>query len=172
MSGLNPTSSVLLFGSTLQGDHCGVDIATEAHTQMLQTHGLLGSEVQLAANSLGVWEAEVSRLGPLTIFFCISVEDTAAAKAYARAQRACAEKKLLGSPEKDRCGADGGKDIGAYLNSFCTIGAPIEKALGLGYNLFLQLSQLTGTMCGLHGAWVSMLIYRRPLMAIFSHALR
>ena len=42
------------FGSTLQGDHCGVDIATEAHTQMLQTHGLLGSEVQLAANSLGV----------------------------------------------------------------------------------------------------------------------
>lgn len=40
----------------------------------------------------------------------------------------------------------------------------------------LQVAQLTATICGVHscimGAWVSMMIYRRPLAAIFSHAFK
>ena len=60
------------------------------------------------------------------------------------------------SPEKDKCGADDGKAIGATIS--------------------LQLARLSATTCGFYscvmGAWVSMIIYRRPLMSIFNHAFR
>eukprot|EP00435_Cladocopium_sp_Y103_P040712 s1882_g11.t1 len=124
----------------------------------------------------------------LMIFFSVSVEETsnnpedaAAVHAYHTAQRAYEEAGLLGSPEKDKCGAEEGKTIGAFLNSaqratsrgLCTVSAPPEKRLALS-TISLQVAQLGATTCGLHscimGAWVSMIIYRRPMMSLFQHA--
>ena len=63
----------------------------------------------------------------------------------------------------------------ALSRGLCTVWAPIEKRLALS-TISLQVAQLTATTCGLHscimGAWLSMMIYRRPLMAIFSHAFK
>eukprot|EP00435_Cladocopium_sp_Y103_P061685 s1586_g23.t1 len=177
------------FNSVLQGDHCGVDIATEAHTQLLQSYGLLSSAIQLTADKPWRHESQVQGL-VIDDFFAVSVEDrsvredqTEASKAYTTAQQAYNDVQLSGSPEKDVCGADEGKAIGAYLNSsaralsrgICTVGAPIGKRLSLA-TISLQLAQLSHTTCGLHscvvGAWVSMMIYRRPLMSIFNHSFR
>ena len=47
----NPDEVWLSFCSILQGDHAGVELATEAHTQLLQDHGLLDSRCRLTASS-------------------------------------------------------------------------------------------------------------------------
>ena len=125
-------------------------------------------------------------------FFSISVEPqhapledstAAAAAAYRTAQRAYTFAGLQGSPEKDKCGVDEAKTIGAYVNSshralsrgLCTVGAPVEKRLSLS-SLSLELAQLPLTTYGLHscvmGAWVSMMVYKRPMMSIFAEAFK
>ena len=57
-------------------------------------------------------------------FFSVSVEpqdmpadQAAAVKSYHLAQQAYEAAGLQGSPDKDKCGVDEGKTIGAYLNS-------------------------------------------------------
>jgi len=177
------------FNSILQGDHCGVDIATEAHTQLLQDFGLLSQDIQLVA-SRPCRHPSIAQGLVIDDFFCISVEDqgtpapqTSAFRAYQQAQQAYSFAGLLGSPEKDLCAVSEGKAIGAYVNAsdralsrgLCTVGAPVEKRLSLSI-LSLQLAQLPLTTFGMHscvmGAWVSMMIYRRPLMSVFDHAFR
>ena len=99
------------------------------------------------------------------------------------AQVAYAEAGLLGSPDKDKCAVEEGQVIGAFLNSsqrarsrgLCTVGAPVDKRLSLAC-LSLQLAQLPFSTYGLHscimGAWVSMMVYRRPMMSIFDAAFK
>eukprot|EP00435_Cladocopium_sp_Y103_P071384 s62_g37.t1 len=175
------------FNSILQGDHCGVDIATEAHTQLLRSVGLLQPGIQLTANQPCRHPSRVEGL-VIDDFFSVSVEETsnnpedaAAVHAYHTAQKAYERAGLLGSPEKDKCGAEEGKTIGAFLNSaqratsrgLCTVSAPPEKRLALS-TISVQVAQLGATTCGLHscimGAWVSMIIYRRPMMSLFQQA--
>lgn len=187
--GADDETVFVAFNSVLQGDHCGVDLATEAHTNLLQSQGLLAPDVQLTADKPWRHPSHVEGL-VIDDFFSISVEENGqekghakSEKAYACAQQAYKRAGLLGSPEKDKCGADEGKAIGAYLNSshralsrgICTIGAPAEKRLALS-TLSLHLAQLPATTCGLHscvvGAWVSMLIYRRPMMSLLNSAFR
>ena len=54
-----------------------------------------------------------------------------------------------------------------------TLGVPLKKKLALSF-VTLQLCALGYTTDALHlclvGAWVSMLMYRRPLMSILRHA--
>ena len=177
------------FNSVLQGDHCGVDIATEAHTQLLQEYGLLSKDVQLVANGPCRHHSVMQGL-VIDDFFCVSVDEkgldprqSKSYQAYTKAQQAYVHAGLQGSPEKDLCAVSEGKAIGAQLNSsqralsrgLCTVGAPIGKRLNLSLSfLSLQLAQLRLTTFGLHscimGAWVSMMIYRRPFMSIFDHA--
>ena len=121
-------------------------------------------------------------------FFCVSVEPSnldpshsVAHKAYEAAQTAYREHGLLGSPHKDIIAQDTGKTIGAFVNSgeearkrgLVTVGAPPEKRVALSF-LTLFLCQLTHTSDSLHlcllGAWISILAYRRPLMAILQKA--
>ena len=177
------------FNSVLQGDHCGVDLATEAHTQLLQDFGLLRPGVQLTANKPCRHSTQFEGL-VIDDFFSVSVEpqcmpadQAAAVRSYHLAQQAYEAAGLQGSPDKDKCGVDEGRTIGAYLNSahralsrgVCTVGAPVEKRLSLAA-LSLQLAQLPLTTYGLHscvmGAWVSMMIYRHPMMSLFDAAFR
>ena len=175
------------FSSVLQGDHGGVEIATDAHSQLLQSFGLLKEDVHLVANK-PCFDSETVEGLVIDDFFCVSVDDktvprqqTRSYKAYQKAQEAYAAYDLLGSPEKDIIAEGEGKTIGAYINgsasasSFgvCTVGAPAAKRLALSA-LTLHSCALPYTTASLHrcivGAWVSMLLYRRPMMNLLNHS--
>ena len=152
------------FQSILQGDHGGVEIATDAHSRLLKSYGLLSEGVQLVANRPCV---SATRCEGLVIddFFSISIDDhdipspsSQSYKSYQTAQQAYEDYKLLGSPEKDVRAAHEGKVIGAYINNggpeavkngVCTIGAPAGKRLSLSF-LTLQVRSLAYTTTSLH----------------------
>ena len=177
------------FGSVLQGDHTGVEVATDSHGSLLETYGLLHPDCRLVANrplrsSTGCQGLVIDD------FFCLAIEkagtkahDSAAMKAYQLAQTAYTKAGLLGSPQKDVTSSPSGKIIGAFVNAepqtlargLCTVGAPPEKRVGLSHLTF-EISKLSHTSDCLHlcllGAWTSILCYRRPLMALLNHSYR
>lgn len=177
------------FRSVLQGDHIGVDLATDSHTSLLQGFGLLGDGCRLTANRPCRNSSTMQGL-VIDDFFCVSFDPkstpdskTEAAQAYTRCQQAYRHAKLEGSPHKDILAAKEGKVIGAYINGsdratqrgLCTVGPPPQKKLALA-QLTLELCRLGYTTVGLHscvvGAWVSMLVYRRPMMGLLNKAFR
>ena len=177
------------FRSILQGDHAGVEIATAAHSQLLKDYGLLHQDSQLKASSpcfsCGFAEGLV-----IDDYFAVSIDDrgveaseSGAFRAYQKAQLADGKNKLLGSPEKDVIAEKEGKAIGAYVNGsdratsrgVCPVSAPPEKKLALSF-LTLHLCCLPYTTVSLHrcivGAWVSILLFRRPMMSLLNEAFR
>ena len=102
---------------------------------------------------------------------------------FVESQRAYQSAGLLGSPAKDVDAETSGKLIGAFVNAspstldrgICTVGAPPEKRIALSHLTF-EICKLSHTTDCLHlcvlGAWVSILCYRRPLMALLNHSFR
>ena len=173
----------IAFNSVLQGDRIGVEVATDGHANLLRSYGLLGDGDRLSADTPLRSSKQLEGLC-IDDYFCVSVEPSdadpktsGAYKAYHKAQQAYRDKGLLGSPHKDIIAQESGKTIGAFVNSsqdarkrgLCTVGAPPEKRVALSF-LTLMLCQLAYTTDSLHlcllGAWVSILAYRRPIMAI------
>ena len=173
------------FGSVLQGDHLGVEVATAAHSSLLQSYGLLGKDVSLQANRCLRSPHQCHGL-VIDDFFCVSIEDKSvaredslSAKAYRAAQKAYSDNNLLGSPQKDLEAVSCGKTIGATINggelatrrNLVTLGAPPCKRISLSV-VTLQVAQLSHTTDALHlcllGAWVSILGYRRPLLSLLA----
>ena len=168
------------FNSVLQGDHSGVEIATESHANLLRSHGLLQPNERVVASSPLRSFSEAQGL-VIDDFFALSIqgrsvpaEQTLSSIAYHKAQHAYREHGLEGSPEKDLV-------IGAYVNGghratsrgLVTVGSPVEKRLGLSI-LSLMISQLQYTSDALHlcllGGWTSILGFRRPLMSVLQEA--
>ena len=177
----------IAFQSILQGDHCGVDIATDAHTALLQRHGMLQPDSMLVATS-PLRHPSLCQGLVIDDFFAISVEDcdvpndeSKAFKLYAESQRAYDKHQLMGSPHKDILGEDVGKVIGAWVNTspearsrgLATVSAPPQKRLGLSHVL-LEVAKLPATSDALHlcliGGWVSVMGYRRPMYSLFDKA--
>ena len=176
------------FSSILQGDHCGVDIATAAHTSLLQQHGLLRSSSNMVANKPLVSEHLAEGL-VIDDYFSVAITPheqtgvTCSKRNYDVANQAYQKYGLLGSPHKDLVDVEEGRVIGAYLNGsdraaqhgMVTVAAPIAKRLGLAY-LSVLLAQLPYTSDALHlclvGGWVSCLTYRRPLMSVLSRCFK
>ena len=176
------------FNSILQGDHAGVEIATESHSNLLASHGLLRKDCRLVASSPLQSFDEAQGL-VINDFFAVSIqdrsvlaEDTRSAIAYRKAQVAYSAYGLQGSPEKDIVSKNEGKVIGAFINGahratsrgMVLVGAPVEKRLGLSVLSLLscQLSPFTSDsfhLC-LLGGWASILGYRRPLMSVLQSA--
>lgn len=171
------------FCSVLQGDHGGVEICTDAHVSLLQSHGLLDVDSRLVSSKPLLGSSVADGL-VIDDYFCISRENATTPNeesvAYARyeaSQAAYREHGLLGSPQKDVLAENEGKAIGAYINSserarsrgFITVASPPEKRLSLSF-LTLQACALSHTTDSLHlcivGGWVSALNYRRPLMSL------
>ena len=175
------------FRSILQGDHGGVEIATDAHSALLASYGLLGHESRMTAarplRSRCLAEGLV-----IDDYFAVSIADRSerkkvslAEKCYETAQKAYGFHKLLGSPQKDIVGATSGKAIGAFINGdpsileqgLATVSAPPEKKLAMSH-ITLLLCQQKFTTDSLHlcllGGWVSILGYRRPCMSILEDA--
>eukprot|EP00438_Fugacium_kawagutii_P022811 Skav208203 [mRNA] locus=scaffold2026:167899:172464:+ [translate_table: standard] len=172
------------FAAFFQGDHLGVEFATEAHGALLQEYGLL----QRGARFLGTMAiAEDRCVSGLVIddFFSLSceplgLEDIECAQSVQqlrKAKEAYRCEKLQGSDDKDVVAASKFKVVGAEVISdrstvergACVVGAPFEKRLGLGY-CSAVLAALGWTSDALHaslvGSWVSVLTFRRQAMAL------
>ena len=177
------------FKSILQGDHCGVDIATDAHTSVLQERGLLHPDSSLIATRPLVSQNLCQGL-VIDDFFAISVErdgtlpqESEAYRKYRVSQEVYQRHKLAGSPQKDILGEASGKVIGAWIDSrpstrargLCTVSAPPSKRLGLSH-VSLSVASLSHTSDALHlclvGGWISAMGYRRPTYSLFDSAFR
>ena len=178
-----PEEVFACFNSIIQGDHLGVEIATQSHRNMLRGRGLLCEKEELTSN---LPFGGRSCLQGLIIddFFSVSIEDDTdskqvplAEKRLRVAQQAYKEEGLLGSEEKNVISEECSKVAGAELDGsaftrklgLCTLAAPASKRLGLSF-LSLQLASLRATTDSLHacllGGWTSCLMYRRALMSI------
>ena len=177
------------FKAILQGDHCGVDIATDSHTAVLQEHGLLHPDSSLIATRPLLSQNLCQGL-VIDDFFAISVErdgtlpqESEAYRKYRVSQEVYQRHKLAGSPQKDILGEASGKVIGAWIDSrpttrargFGTVSAPPSKRLGLSH-VSLSAAALSHTSDALHlclvGGWISAMGYRRPTYSLFDSAFR
>ena len=177
------------FKSILQGDHCGVDIATDAHMSLLQTFGLLQPESTVTAER-PLRSKRLCQGLVIDDYFCVSTErrtddpkHSRAHQCFQASQEAYSFASLGGSPHKDIPFATSGKVIGAQVNSspdaltrgLVTIGSPAEKRLGIAYICF-QVAKLSHTTDCLHlcliGGLVSILGFRRPLLSILQESFR
>ena len=166
-----------------------MEVATAAHTGLLQSYGLLDDGRRLQANRPLRSSTECQGL-VIDDFFALSVEDrgtppemSGAFRAYSLAQKAYSDASLLGSPSKDVAAETSGKLIGAFVNGkpetlqrgLCPLGAPPEKRYALSHLTF-ELCKLSHTTDSLHlcllGAWTSILCYRRPLLSLLNHSFR
>ena len=176
------------FSSVLQGDHAGVEIATQGHTALLQEGGLLGPESRMTASRPLRSQVQAEGL-VIDDYFAVSFEQlgshdkSISERCYDRAQEIYSREGLLGSPHKDLISVDEGRVIGAYVNGsqravsrgVVTVAAPAKKRLALSI-LTLEVARLPYTSDSLHlclvGGWVSLLGFRRPMMAIMQDCFR
>ena len=175
------------FGALFQGDHLGVEFACCAHEAMLEEGGCHPSDNRLCANSSILHNSPVSGL-VIDDYFVLSAEGLAGASgdkylkpnrasmALQRAKDTYKKQKVLGSDDKEISDSLHFKVIGAEINSIeglarkglVSLGAPSEKRFGL-----MMMSAVAAgfpyTTDSLHsslvGSWISVLLYRRPLMA-------
>ncbi len=174
------------FGSLFQGDHLGVEIACDAHCGMLQQHGLLPDQSRLLAGRGVVDDTCVQGLY-IDDFFAVSKEDVRSvgqpghtplsSKVFHQAKAIYKEEAVLGSDDKDVCGALRFKLAGAEVDSslenvkrgVITCGLPVDKRLSLATVASISAS-LKFTSDSLHsslvGSLVSMLMFRRPSMSL------
>ena len=186
----------LVFGSwasLFQGDHLGVEFATQAHERLLESHGLLDADHRLLSkrpvHHAGPWEALV-----IDDFFSISTASlsdipadtgpsdsllqTESARKVLQAKTAYASHDLKGSDHKDVLGSLTFKVAGASVDSSLAtvrdghvlVSAPVEKRLALAF-VSLQAARLPSISrdlaSGLAGSWVSTVLFRRCLMSCF-----
>ena len=171
------------FRSLYQGDHAGVEFATEAHSSLLRCHHLLDSSRQLLAKSAisreGPWEGLI-----IDDYFSLSVEEkevdpaeSKAADLVARAREAYDSAGVLGSPHKDVNGAFLFQAAGAQVDATdgpvqdgkVFVSAPTSKLLALAY-ISLKAASLPVITeefaSNLAGSWISALMFRRCLFSV------
>ena len=172
------------FGALFQGDHIGVEVATDSHQHLLKSRGLLLECSRLSGGKALAHDLCVDGLC-IDDYFAISREDAMItdgkeSRSYASlmaAKDAYREQCLLGSDDKDVIAQDRFKVIGAEVISdvasvsrgTVVVGAPFEKRLGLAA-LSAEIASKGFTSDALHatlvGSWISVLTFRRPAMAI------
>ena len=179
----------LSFRSILQGDHTGVEVATQAHMNLLSEFGALQEHSTMKANRPLQSECVAEGL-VIDDYFCVAVDgaDADPSKSLAFERYKCAQAaydahNLLGSPQKDLLCAEEGKVIGAYLNGsarardlgLVTLSSPSQKRIALSY-LTLLSCQMRHTSDSLHlcliAGWVSVMGFRRPVMSVLQDSFR
>ena len=176
------------FASVLQGDHGGVEYACDSHCNYLQSRGLLQPGSRVVADEPFLGDRLLEGL-VIDDYFAVAVTsrttevESADMACFKVAREAYEDQKLLGSPDKDVISQRKAKVVGAQIDSseralsrgLCTIGSPPEKRYSLSW-ITLLLCQLSMTTDVLHvclvGAWVSVLMFRRPLMSVLNKAFR
>eukprot|EP00438_Fugacium_kawagutii_P018831 Skav221701 [mRNA] locus=scaffold1494:459337:464550:+ [translate_table: standard] len=174
------------FRSLLQGDHLGVEYATQGHEELLSRAGLLQDACRLRGHHPlprhGEWEGLV-----IDDYFALSVAKTSVAahesKSVAKikhASKAYEDEKVLGSPEKDIFGSRHFKVVGAEIDSSpralslgrVLVGAPLQKRLAMVL-LSMRVARLpvisSSLATRLTGNWTSIFMFRRCLACLFTH---
>ena len=170
------------FRSLYQGDHAGVEFATEAHSGLLQAAGLLSHPGRLLAKT------PVSRQGPwqaliIDDYFSLSAEDpstplaeSAATHCVLTAKHAYSASGVAGSDHKDVLGTRITLAAGAQVDSSeittawgnTLVSSPTGKLLALSI-ISLRAAALPAITeelaAGLAGSWISALMFRRSLFA-------
>eukprot|EP00438_Fugacium_kawagutii_P030498 Skav212494 [mRNA] locus=scaffold2060:20226:24812:- [translate_table: standard] len=186
---IKPSPLYIAFSSVLQGDHGGVEYACDAHVNFLKEHGLLQDTSRVTSDKpfLG---SEIMEGLCIDDYFAVSkvnrqdlTGDPPDVQCFRKAQEAYQKEKILGSSNKDVVGQRVAKVVGAQIDSseealshgLCTIGSPPSKRYSLSW-ITLMVCQLACTTDVLHvcllGAWVSVLMYRRPLMSLLNKSFR
>ena len=163
-----------------------VEVATQAHIQLLRDHNRLAPSEHLQAKTLlsesGPWEGliiddffSVSREKLPADATCWDALDSLSTRAVLCAKGVYKKFGLKGSDHKDVLGSVSFKAAGAFVDSsfptvadgLCLVSAPAEKRLSLAY-ISLQAAQLPAITpefsSALAGCWVT-LLYRRCLMS-------
>lgn len=173
------------FKSLLQGDHGGVEYATEGHQCLLRRVGLLeeGSWVRghhpLPCSDH--WEGLV-----IDDYFALSVskpsvppECSKSVEKVNRASEAYRCEGVLGSPEEDILGSRHFKVIGAEIDASpkalslgkVLVAAPLQKRIAMSL-LTLRVANLpcisSGLASRLAGNWTSIFMFRRCLACVLS----
>ena len=178
---------VACFGALYQGDHLGVEYATDAHANLMRSWGLLDDERRLQGSRPILYDDVCAGLIIDDMFFVSSetaqnlscLNESLAVRQLGVAKRAYDEEGLLGSDDKDVlgdvvfkvCGAEVDSSWKSVKNGFVVVGAPKEKRLVLGA-LSSAAACLRFTSDALHscliGSWVSALLMRRQAMAFLN----
>ena len=161
------------FASIPQGDHLGVEFATDAHRTFLEDHGLFCQREELRADS--IFRGREVLQGLVTDdFFTVSVEtaekrdpentpattQSRALQRFQLAKQAYQKADLKGSDDKDLVDPTRAKLIGGQIDSslstrrlgLTTLAAPAKKRLALAY-LSVEVSQLPYTADALYVFW-------------------
>ena len=181
-------SCMLAFKSIFQGDHTGVEIATSAHEGLLKSVGLLDEYSRMVSNR-PFWGDSMCQGLVIDDYFAISrvprgvLVSSPAEECLKRSKDIYRRYELIGSDDKDVCGARKAKVIGACINAeepcqargHILVSSPAEKRYALSW-LTLQVCQLSLTSDALHlcllGGWTSILLFRRPMMSILQKSFR
>ncbi len=179
------TEVVPLFSSVFQGDHLGVELASEAHAGMLISGGLLPDASRLRADRALAFDDVVQGLY-IDDFFAVSKEGinfsagggvlSRSGEIFRKAKAIYKEEGVLGSDDKDVAEQLLFRVVGAEVDSrkifaregLVSCGLPVEKRLalatvasasaGLGFTSDALHSSLVGSI-------VAMLMFRRPAMS-------
>ena len=173
------------FASMFQGDHLGVELASEAHAGMLASGGLLQEASRLRADRALVDDAVVQGLY-IDDFFVVSREEkkswlesggaSGASKVFHKAKDIYAQQGVIGSDDKDilnqLCfrvvGSEIDSRMGLVQQGLVSCGLPAEKRLALAWvaSIAAVLPYTTDAVhSSLVGSLVSMLMFRRPAMS-------
>ena len=185
------TKVVACFGALFQGDHLGVELATDAHSNLLCGADLLDGASRLRSDFPLAFDSKVDGL-VIDDYFCLSREPRASAAdtsasgsvgAFNKAKEVYKREGIIGSDAKDVVGALVYKVCGAEVDSSLEsvdrgvvfAAAPLDKRMSLA--LFSAASAaLPYTSDALHacllGSWVSVLMMRRQLFAIVNESFR
>ena len=180
------TKVAAAFAAIFQGDHLGVEIACNAHENLLAEYGLLHPHCRLLSDQ-AIIRDDASHGLVIDDFFVIEknplgrvVRDGLGAAAMRLAKRAYSDNDIYGSDDKDVWGENHFKVVGAEVDSRDEVvkagavicGAPASKRLALA-SVAAMSSSLAYTSDSLHsslvGSLVSMMMFRRPMMAILNH---
>ena len=170
------------FAALFQGDHLGVEFATDSHGRLLEEAGLLKQPSRLLSTS-AIYEDKVIDGLVIDDYFVVSREGLGSSSGESGAMRSLEVAKqvyqregLMGSDDKDILGELRFKMAGAEVNSdlpsvrrgLVAVGTPYEKRLGLALIAMVQ-SSLPYTsdafLACLNGSLVSTMLFRRPAMA-------
>ena len=182
---------VACFGAIFQGDHLGVELATDAHVNLLGSAGLLLPHSRLRSDYPIAEDRLVDGL-VIDDYFSISREplslagregDSLSVSAFKAAKSVYLREGLIGSDGKDVegalnykvCGAEVDSSIQSVRRGVVLAGAPLDKRMSLAV-LSAAAASLPYTSDALHacllGSWISILMMRRQVFAVLNESFK
>lgn len=178
------------FRALFQGDHLGVEVATDSHSNLLADAGLLLPVGRLRSD-IPVADDVIADGLVIDDYFVLSkeenngrpLEESKSVEIFEKAKRVYAREGILGSEEKDVrgelnfkvCGAEIDSSVESVSRGVVSAGVPLEKRMNLAM-LSASIATLPYTSDALRaslvGSWTSTLMMRRPVFSVINELLK